>query len=113
MFCHGHEPAIRNRKSRQHEAVQCLAGARATAGGTAKKKEGGALLRTVFLPWARAWPLHNIAITDIVWCMASNGGVGGGAYIAQWPCISIAIGQALHVGKGNERKIDSHNKALE
>jgi len=41
-----------------------------------------------------------------------GGGVGGGAYIAQWLCNSIAIGQALHVGKGNERMIDSHNKAL-
>jgi len=24
------------------------------------------------------WPLHDIAITDIVWCMASKGGFGGG-----------------------------------
>jgi len=31
-----------------------------------------------------AWPLHNIASTDIVWCMAFKGGVGRGACIAQW-----------------------------
>jgi len=24
------------------------------------------------------WPLHDIAITNIVWCMAQKGGVGGG-----------------------------------
>ena len=30
-----------------------------------------------------AWPLHDIAITNIVWCMAYKGGVGGMPYIAQ------------------------------
>ena len=39
-----------------------------------------------------SWPLHEIAITDIVWYVAHAGEVGGGAYIAQWPCNSIAIG---------------------
>jgi len=29
------------------------------------------------------WPLHNIAITNIVWCIAYTRGVGGGAYLAQ------------------------------
>ena len=28
------------------------------------------------------WLLHDIAITNIVWCMAYTKGVGGGAYIA-------------------------------
>ena len=45
-----------------------------------------------------SWSSHNIAITNIVWCMAKTRGVGGGAYIAQWPCTSIAIGYALQVG---------------
>jgi len=27
---------------------------------------------------ASSWPLHDIAITNIVWCMAYNGGIGGG-----------------------------------
>jgi len=34
------------------------------------------------------------------------------AYIAQWPCNSIAIGQALHVEGENTRIMDSQNKAL-
>jgi len=41
---------------------------------------------------AVVWPLHNIAITNMVWCMVYNRGVGGGAYIARWSCNSIAIG---------------------
>jgi len=32
---------------------------------------------------AADWPLHNIAITNIVWCIAYKPGVGGGAYLAQ------------------------------
>jgi len=29
------------------------------------------------------WPLHSIAITNIVWCIAYERRVGGGAYLAQ------------------------------
>jgi len=29
------------------------------------------------------WPLHKIAITNMVWCVAYNRRVGGGAYLAQ------------------------------
>ena len=57
-------------------------------------------------------PLHDIAITNIVWCMAYKKDVGRRAYIAQWSCNSIAIGQALQVRGGNKRMIDSHNKAV-
>ena len=57
--------------------------------------------------------LHTILPSpiDSVWYMAYTGGVGWGAYIAQKSCNSIAIGQALQVGGGNKRMIDSHNKA--
>jgi len=41
---------------------------------------------------AAHWPLHDIAMTNIVWCVVYTGGVGGEAYIAQWVCNSIAIG---------------------
>ena len=44
-----------------------------------------------------SWPLHDIAITNIVWCIAYKGRVGGGAYIAQWLCISIAIVLTMQV----------------
>ena len=37
------------------------------------------------------WPLQNIAIANIVVCMAYKGGVGGASYIAQKSCSSIAI----------------------
>jgi len=30
----------------------------------------------------KTWPLHNIAITNIVWCMAYNRGVGGGRILS-------------------------------
>jgi len=40
---------------------------------------------------AGLWPLHGIAITNVVWCMAYKRGVGGGSYIAQWSCNRIAI----------------------
>jgi len=58
------------------------------------------------------WPLHDIAITNIVWFAAYKRGVGKRAYIAQWSCNSIAIGWALQVGWGDTRMVDSHNKAL-
>jgi len=38
------------------------------------------------------WPLHDIAIPNIVWCMAYKGRVGDWAYIARCSCNSIAIG---------------------
>jgi len=38
------------------------------------------------------WPLHDIAIANIVWCMAYNRGAVGGLHIAHWSCNSIAIG---------------------
>ena len=44
--------------------------------------------------------------------MAYTRGVGWGSYIAQWSCNNIAIRKALQVGEGNNRMIDSHNKAL-
>jgi len=31
-----------------------------------------------WLPTNRTWPLHDIAMTNIVWCMAYTTGVGGG-----------------------------------
>jgi len=41
---------------------------------------------------AGAWPLHDIAFTNIVWCMVYKRRVGGRAYIARWSCNSIVIG---------------------
>jgi len=54
------------------------------------------------------WSLHDIAIANIVWCMAFKGGVGGGACIAQWLCSSIAIRYALQMEGVNKRMVDSH-----
>jgi len=45
-----------------------------------------------------SWHLHDIAIANIVWCMAFKGGVGGGACIARWACNSIAIRYACRWG---------------
>jgi len=41
--------------------------------------------------WIKSCPLHDIAITNIVWYMAYKRGFGRGAYIAQWSCSSFAI----------------------
>jgi len=61
----------------------------------------------------RVWPSQDIVIANIVWYMAYKEGVGWGAYIAHAKaCNSIATGQALQVGGGNKRMIDSRNKAL-
>ena len=38
------------------------------------------------------WRLHDIARTNIVWCIGIQGGGGGGAFIAQWTCNNISIG---------------------
>ena len=53
------------------------------------------------------WPLHDIAISNIVWCMAFKGRVGGRACIAQWLCNSIAIGHGFASGVGGY-KDDGH-----
>jgi len=47
------------------------------------------------------WPLHDIAITNVVWCMACTRRVGwGGSYIAQQSCNNSAIVWAMRVGGG-------------
>jgi len=61
----------------------------------------------VFDPCARDWPLHDIAIANIEWCMAYTRGVGRGSYIAQSPCDSIATVWAMQAGRKNARTIDS------
>ena len=53
----------------------------------------------------RGWPSRNIAITNVVWCVAYKRGVGGGAYIAQWSCNSIPIGLSF-AGGGGQHKDD-------
>ena len=59
-----------------------------------------------FLPRAAPWPLHDIAIANIVWCMAYIRGSGWGLYVAQQPCNSIATVWAMQAGRKNERTID-------
>jgi len=63
------------------------------AGTRMKWKEGGR-------GTAVGWHSHDIAITDIVWCMAYKGGVSRRVYIAQWSRKSNAIGKAFQVGEG-------------
>jgi len=38
-----------------------------------------------------SWPMHNIAVTKIVWCMAYKKKAEEGSYIAQRWCDRIAI----------------------
>jgi len=41
-------------------------------------------------PWRSVgWPLDDIAITNIVWCMAYKGGVGGGGRILRYGCAIV------------------------
>jgi len=54
-----------------------------------------------------SWPLHDIAIINIVWRMAYKEGVGGGYYIPQQSRNRIVIVWAMQVGEGNQRMIDS------
>jgi len=46
------------------------------------------------------WPLHDIVITNSVWCMTYRREVGGGLYTAQWSCNRNAPGWAMQVGGG-------------
>jgi len=66
-----------------HRYCRCSLKARPTSGAAASEWPTPSFTR---------WPLHDIAITNIVWCMPYKGSVGGGAYIAQWVRNSIAIG---------------------
>jgi len=44
------------------------------------------------------WHLHDIVITNSVWCMAYNGRVGKSSCIAQTSCNSIAVVWAMQIG---------------
>ena len=59
-----------------------------------------------------AWPLHNIAIINCVWCMAYKGAVGGGRILRNSRAIVLQWGRRCRWGGGNERMIDFHYKAL-
>jgi len=55
--------------------------------GDRLRGDGG--LEEVYTP--EDWPLHDIVIANIVWCIAYKGGIGGGAYIAKWACKLIVL----------------------
>jgi len=59
-----------------------------------------------------SWPLHDIAIINIVWCVRYKRRVRARSCIAQQSCNSMAIVWAMQVGWGNERMIDSRTKAV-
>jgi len=61
----------------------------------------------VCVAFIHPWPLHGIAITNIVWCMAYKSGVGGVSYIAQQTRNSMEIVRAMQVSRKNEKTIDS------
>jgi len=44
-----------------------------------------------------SWPVYNIAIIDIVWCIAYTRGVRRGASLAQQSCNTIATVRVIHV----------------
>ena len=58
-------------------------------------------------PRALIWPLHDIAIANVVWCMAYTTGVRWGVVYCpiavQWYCNMWA----MQAGWKNERTIDS------
>ena len=63
-----------------------------TRGGRCERRCERITITPRWRPATPTWPLHDIAITNIVWFTAYKRGVGKRAYIAQWPCNSIAIG---------------------
>jgi len=53
-----------------------------------------------------SWPLQDIVITNIVWCMAYRREAWGGSFIAQYSCNSTAtvwVGNADADGEGQEK----------
>ena len=46
------------------------------------------------------WPLHDIVITNSVWCIAYTREIEGESYTSQCSCISCAPGWAMQVGVG-------------
>jgi len=53
------------------------------------------------------WPLHDIVITSIIWCMAYKGTVGGRSYIAHKSHDCIAVAWVMRMGGGTHGMIDS------
>jgi len=63
----------------------------------------------LFYNKAMTWSIHDIVVTNIVWCIAYKPEVGRGTVhcpiIVQYN--SIAPGWAMQVGGGNKRMVDS------
>ena len=53
------------------------------------------------------WPLHDIVITNIVWCMAYKGRVGGRICMEQDFRNGIAVVWVMRMGGGDKGMIDS------
>ena len=53
------------------------------------------------------WPLHDIVITNILWCVAYKGRVGGRMYMAHKSRNCIAVVWVTRMGGVNEGKVDS------
>ena len=61
--------------------------------------------------WCGTWPLHDIAITNIVVYVINNESRWGGVYrvmVVQWCCTRVGFAG----GGDNIRIIDPHRKAL-
>jgi len=78
---------------------------RLTRGGRGKGKgwelELGVRFTRATQAWgAVPWPLHDIVVTNIVWCIAYTREIEGESYTAQCSFISFAPGWAMQVGVG-------------
>ena len=58
------------------------------------------------------WPLHDIDITNIICCMAKQGGSVEGRILRNGRAIALQQGRLCRWGGGSKRMIDSYNKAL-
>ena len=66
-----------------------------------------ATLPVLLKKYTTPWPLHDIVITNIVWCKAYEREVEGGSYFAQLSCNSIETVRAMQAGRKNENTVDS------
>jgi len=55
----------------------------------------------------RVWLLHDIVMTNIVWCIASTGRVRGRSYVAQKSRIRFAVVWVMKTGGVNKGIVDS------
>jgi len=72
----------------------------------ATRRSSGVAPRACVYCGRRIWPLHDIALAYIVWCLAHKRGVGGGIHCGILFLGKLQGGKIKNVFRANSTRID-------